>query len=154
MLETFFLVIFPPCLKRYPYLYSTLMYSVDLFPDSSLSNRLCLGFLELDLRNVLMQGKLLAGNLNCLLKMGDQSTGMEPREHLGFEDNLASTFANVKDVIGKLCSYKDGSGSQEEEVNITTWDGLFTKAQNDLNLDNLCKLLSETFGSIVSWIVF
>lgn len=102
----------------------------------------------------LMQGKLLAENLNCLLKTGDQSTGMEPKEQFDFEANLASTFANVKDVIGKLCSYKDGSVSQEEEGNITIWDGLFKKAEKDLNLDNLCKLLSETFGSIVSWIVF
>ncbi|KFK27090.1 hypothetical protein AALP_AA8G332700 [Arabis alpina] len=94
---------------------------------------------------VFKEGQLLAENLNGLLKMGDQSTGMEPKE---FEENLASTFANVKDVIGKLCSYKDGSVSQEEETNITTWDGLFKKAQKDLNLDNLCKLLSETFGSI------
>lgn len=102
----------------------------------------------------LMQGKLLAENLNCLLKMGDQSTGMEPKEQFVFEENLANTFANVKNVIGKLCSYKDGSVSQEEEANVTTWDGLFKKAENDLNLDNLCKLLSVTFGSIVSSIVF
>lgn len=58
MLETFFLVIFPPCLKRYPCLYSTLMDSVDLFPDASLANRLCLGFLESDLRNVFNAGEI------------------------------------------------------------------------------------------------
>lgn len=102
----------------------------------------------------LLQGKLLAENLNRLHKMGDQLTGMEPKKQFAFEANLASTFENVKDVIGKLCSYKDGSVSQEEEGNITTWDGLFKKAENDLDLDNLCKLLSETFGSIVSPIVF
>ncbi|AAD10657.1 Hypothetical protein [Arabidopsis thaliana] len=97
---------------------------------------------------VFKEGKLLAENLNCLLNVRDQSTGMEPKERLFLEENLASIFANVKDVIGKLCSYKDGSLSQEEEMNITTWDGLFKKAENDLNLDNLCKLLSESFGSI------
>lgn len=101
-----------------------------------------------------MQGKLLAENLNCLLNVRDKSTGMKPKEQFFLEENLASIFANVKDVMGKLCSYKDGSVSQEEEGNIITWDGLFKKAENDLNLDNLCKLLSETFGSIVSWIVF
>lgn len=101
-----------------------------------------------------MQGKLLAENLNCLLNVENQSTGMEAQEQFILEENLASIFANVKDVIGKLCSYKDGSVSQEEEGNITTWDSLFKKAENDLNLDSLCKLLSETFGSIVSWIVF
>ncbi|KAF3587614.1 hypothetical protein F2Q69_00030329 [Brassica cretica] len=77
-----------------------------------------------------------------------QSTGMEPKEQSALEANLANAFENVKDVIGKLCSYKDGSVSQEEEGNITIWDGLLKKAKNDLNLDNLCKLLSETFGSI------
>ncbi|CAA7023541.1 unnamed protein product [Microthlaspi erraticum] len=97
---------------------------------------------------VFKEGKLLAENLNRLLEMGDQLTGMEPKKQFAFEANLASTFENVKDVIGKLCSYKDGSVSQEEEGNITTWDGLFKKAENDLDLDNLCKLLSETFGSI------
>lgn len=92
---------------------------------------------------------MLAENLNCLLKTGDQTTGMEPKEEFALEANLANTFANVKDVIGKLCSYKDGSVSQEEEGTILMWDGLFKKAENDMNLDNLCKLLSETFGSIV-----
>ncbi|CAH2065804.1 unnamed protein product [Thlaspi arvense] len=94
---------------------------------------------------IFKEGKLLAENLNGLLKTGDQSTGTEKT---AFEANLASTFANVKDVIEKLCSYKDGSVSQEEEWNITIWDGLFKKAENDLNLDNLCELLSKTFGSI------
>ncbi|KAF2546371.1 hypothetical protein F2Q70_00022404 [Brassica cretica] len=98
--------------------------------------------------SVFKEGKLLAKNLNCLLKTGDQSTGMEPKEQSALEANLANAFENVKDVIGKLCSYKDGSVSQEEEGNITIWDGLLKKAKNDLNLDNLCKLLSETFGSI------
>lgn len=102
----------------------------------------------------LMQGKLLAENLNCLLETGDQSNGMESKEQAAFEANLANAFANVKDVIGKLCSYKDGSVSQEEEGNILMWDGLFKKAENDLSLDSLCKLLSETFGSIVSQIIF
>ncbi|KAL0877422.1 hypothetical protein Bca101_027127 [Brassica carinata] len=97
---------------------------------------------------VFKEGKMLAENLNCLLKTGDQTTGMEPKEQFALEVNLANTFANVKDVIGKLCSYKDGNVSQEEEGNILIWDGLFKKAENDLNLDNLCKLLSETFGSI------
>ncbi|EOA33535.1 hypothetical protein CARUB_v10019643mg [Capsella rubella] len=97
---------------------------------------------------VFKEGKLLAENLNCLLNVGGQSTGKKPKEQLFLEENLASTFANVKDVIGKLCSYKDGSVSQEEEGNIATWDSLFKKAENDLNLDNLCKLLSETSGSI------
>ncbi|KAH0879683.1 hypothetical protein HID58_067077 [Brassica napus] len=98
--------------------------------------------------SVFKEGKLLAKNLNCLLKTGDQSTGMEPKEQSALEANLANAFENVKDVIGKLCSYKDRSVSQEEEGNITIWDGLLKKAKNDLNLDNLCKLLSETFGSI------
>ncbi|VVB16033.1 unnamed protein product [Arabis nemorensis] len=74
---------------------------------------------------VFKEGKLLAENLNCLLKMRDQSTGMEPNEPLVFEENLANTFANV---FIKICSYKDGNVSQEEEANITTWDGLFKKA--------------------------
>ncbi|KAL1208785.1 Midasin [Cardamine amara subsp. amara] len=94
------------------------------------------------------EGKLLAENLNCLLNVENQSTGMEAQEQFILEENLASIFANVKDVIGKLCSYKDGGLSQEEEGNITTWDSLFKKAENYLNLDNLCKLLSEAFGSI------
>lgn len=101
-----------------------------------------------------MQGKLLAENLNCLLNVGDQLTGMEPKEQFFLEETISSISANVKDVIGKLCTYKDRSVSQEEEGNITTWDDLFKKAENDLNLDNLCKLLLETFGSIVSWIDF
>lgn len=102
-----------------------------------------------------MQGKLLAESLNCLLKTGDQTTGMEPKEQFALEANVANTFASVKDVIGKLCFYKQRSVSQEEEEegNILMWDGLFKKAEIDLNLDNLCKLLSETFGSIVSQII-
>ncbi|XP_010470609.1 PREDICTED: midasin-like isoform X2 [Camelina sativa] len=97
---------------------------------------------------VFKEGKLLAGNLNCLLNVGDLPTVMEPKEQFFLEENLSSIFANVKDVIGKLCTYKDGSVSQEAEGNITTWDDLVKKAENDLNLDNLCKMLSETFGSI------
>ncbi|XP_024011307.1 midasin [Eutrema salsugineum] len=97
---------------------------------------------------VFKEGKLLAENLKSLVNAGDQSTGMEPKEQFAFEENLARTFANVRVVIGKLCSYKDENVSQEEEGKITTWDCLFKKAENDLNLDNLCKMLSETFGSI------
>ena len=44
----------------------------------------------------LTQGKLLAKNLNCLLKTGDQSTGMEPKEQSALEANLANAFENVK----------------------------------------------------------
>lgn len=101
-----------------------------------------------------LQGKLLAEKLNCILDAGDQSTGMEPKEQFLLEENLASTFFKIKEVIGKLCSYKEESVPQEKEGNITSWDGLFKKAENDLNLDDLCYLLSQTFGSIVSWIVF
>ncbi|CAN8238565.1 unnamed protein product [Cochlearia groenlandica] len=95
---------------------------------------------------VFKEGKLLAENLNCLL--GDQSAGMEPEEQSVFDENIASTFANIKDVLGKLCSYKDESVSQEEEGKITTWVGLFKTVENDLNLDSLCIRLSETFVSI------
>ncbi|EOA33965.1 hypothetical protein CARUB_v10021460mg [Capsella rubella] len=97
---------------------------------------------------VFKEGKLLAEKLNCLLNVGDLPTGMEPKEQLFLEENLSSTFANVKDVIGKLCTYKDGSVSQEGEGNITTWDDLFKQTENDLNLDSICKQLSETFTSI------
>ncbi|XP_010530743.1 PREDICTED: midasin-like [Tarenaya hassleriana] len=96
---------------------------------------------------VFEEGKLLAKQLNCILEVEEQSTGIEFKEQTAFDGVLASTFGSIKCVLRKLCSYKDKSGSQEQG-NITAWNCVVKKAENDLDLDNLCCLLSQTLSSI------
>ncbi|XP_010528473.1 PREDICTED: midasin [Tarenaya hassleriana] len=96
---------------------------------------------------VFEEGKLLAEELSCILEVGKQSTGSEFKEQTAFDGVLASAFGNIKDVLQKLCSYK-GEIASQEQGNITAWNCVFRKAENDLDLDNLCYQISGTLSSI------